>query len=62
MCLHAKADLRKIRRAPTLQKLVKLALKCESAEELGIAIRKKYERQQRQRQRQAEAEHLSRDH
>jgi hypothetical protein len=55
-------DLRKLRRrrSPPLKALVRLALECESAEELGFAIRRRYERQQR-RARQAEAAQLSRD-
>ena len=36
-------------RAPSMRFLVKLALKCESAEELGNRLRRRY---QRQRQRQ----------
>jgi hypothetical protein len=34
-------------RAPSLQRLVKLALECNDAEELGKRIRQRYERQQR---------------
>ena len=33
-------------RAPSLRYLVKLALKCESAEELGKRLRRRYQRQQ----------------
>jgi hypothetical protein len=46
-------DLRRIRqgkvkapRAPTLRSLVKLAVRCQSAEELGRKLRRRYQRQQ----------------
>ena len=38
-------ELRRLR-APSLRFLVKLALKCESAEELGKRLRRRYQRQQ----------------
>lgn len=44
-------ELRRARapRGPTLRSLVKLALKCDSAEELGRKLKRRYERQQRRR-------------
>ena len=38
-------------RAPSMRFLVKLALKCESAEELGKRLRRRYQRQQQRRGR-----------
>jgi len=58
---RAKAP-RKAPRGPSLRSLVKLALKCQSAEELGKQLKRRYERQQRHqgiepgRTRQAETE------
>ena len=53
-------------RAPSIRSLVKLALECQSAEELGEKLRKRFDRQ-RQRaglapsdRRRAEAERLDR--
>ena len=43
-------------RAPRLKTLVRLALRCRSAEELGLKLRRRYEQQRRQGARQAEAE------
>jgi hypothetical protein len=42
-------ELRRQRRAPSLRYLVKLALKWESAEELGKRLRRRYQRQQQRR-------------
>jgi hypothetical protein len=36
-------------RGPTLRSLVRLALKCESAEELGRRLKRRYDRQQQRR-------------
>src|SRR5260370_19813577 len=49
-------------RGPTLRSLVRLALKCDSAEQMGLRLKRRFERQQRRhgiepdRTRQAEAE------
>jgi hypothetical protein len=58
-------ELRRYRaRGPTLRSLVRLALRCQSAEELGKKLKRRYDRSlrrqgidpNRERQRQAEAE------
>jgi hypothetical protein len=57
-------DLRRLRqgkvkpRAPTLRSMVRLAVRCDSAEELGRKLRQRYERRRIEsgRPRQAEAE------
>ena len=41
-------ECRRQRRAPSLRFLVKQALKCQSAEELGKKLRRRYQRQQHQ--------------
>jgi hypothetical protein len=45
-------ELRPLRRPrmPTLRSLVRLAVKCDSAEQFGKALRRKWERQQRRQQ------------
>jgi hypothetical protein len=49
-------------RGPTLRSLVKLALRCDTAEQMGLKLKRRFERQQRRhgikpgRARQAEAE------
>jgi hypothetical protein len=53
---------RRAPRAPTLRSLVKLALRCDSAEQMGKQLKKRFDRQQRARgidpnkARQAKAE------
>jgi hypothetical protein len=46
-------ELRPLRRprVPTLRSLVRLAARCDSAEQFGKALRRKWERQPRQQQR-----------
>jgi hypothetical protein len=46
-CGFTRAIAGKKPRAPTLRTLVRYALKCQSAEELGEGLRARYERQQR---------------
>jgi hypothetical protein len=40
-------------RAPTLRKLVRWAMECDDAEQLGLRLRKRYQRQQQRRNRLA---------
>ena len=48
-------------RAPSLRFLVKLALKCDSTEELGKRLRRRYQRQRLARPGRATAEGASAD-
>jgi hypothetical protein len=43
-------ERRRQRQAPSIRFLTKLAMRCESAEELGKRLRRRYQRQQQTRQ------------
>jgi hypothetical protein len=45
--LEDDTERRRYHRGPTLRSLVKLALACESAEQMGKKLRRRFERQQR---------------